>query len=162
MARRIVLRSSLDPVALATVLKARMPVTLGPNVPAGVIGQGSDRDMTLWYRRPDVTNSFQTRLVATIDPDGTGSRIAGRIGMSRSVGVFMGCWFGFLLFFIATAVPIVMVGHAPAAFTLPFLGIPAAMMGFGVLLLWIGRWHGNSDEAAILAFLAQTIDARPI
>ena len=157
---RIVLQSPLGPSAIATTLKD----VLGDRsaTPAkGVTGQGSEQDMTLFYFRPNIQNSFQTSLTATMEPVGGGTRIEGKIGTPASARIFMGGWFGFLTVFLALAGGGTIAAGAPLGDVLPLVAIPLAMMAFGALLWRLGTWTSKKDEAAILAFLATTVAARP-
>ena len=160
MARRIVLQSPLDPAAIATKLKH----VLGDRTAKpmkGVTGNGSEQDMTLFYFRPNIQNSFQTSLTATMEPAAGGTRIEGKIGTPVSARVFMGCWFGFLAVFLVLAGGGTIASGAPLNDVLPFVAIPLGMMAFGALLYRLGTWTAKKDEAAILAFLATTVAARP-
>ncbi len=159
MARKITLRSPLSPVALANKLKDALGgEKAAPR--AGVCGHGTDQDMMLFIYRPNFQNSFATNLIATMDADGSGTRIEGRIGPPGSARVFMWIWFGFLTFFIA-AVGGTMIasGHSPAADALLFV-IPLGMMVFGWGLWRLGTWNDAKDSAAILKFLADTVQAK--
>ncbi|MGY4397737.1 hypothetical protein ACVWZA_002934 [Sphingomonas sp. UYAg733] len=161
MARKIVLESPLDPVALATRLKTVLGGRDGQIKAAGVTGQGTDQSMMLFYFRPNIQNSFATNLTATMAAAGGGTRIAGRIGTPRSAGVFMGCWFGFLTVFLALAGGGMAVAGESFGAAWPLMAIPLGMMAFGGLLYRVGTWTAKRDEAAILAFLADTVSARP-
>lgn len=156
MARRIRLTSPLDPIALATRLKERVPASVDDRTVAQVIGRGSEQAMTLFYYRPHLHNDLATKLVATIEPDGSGSVIEGRIGAPTFGIAFLGCWMIFVLHFLLAG--IVFFGAFRGA-TL-FLLIPLAMLAFGALFGWFALRHGKRDAAAIRAFLAETVQAR--
>jgi hypothetical protein len=160
MARRITLTSPLAPEAIARKLKDVLGDRKAKPV-KGVTGAGSEQTMTLFYFRPNIQNSFQTSFTATMEPIGGGTRIEGKIGTPTSARIFMGCWFGFLIVFIGLAGGGTIASGAPIADVLPFVGIPLAMMAFGALLWRLGTWTSKKDEAAILAFLATTVAARP-
>ena len=160
MARRILLASPLDPTAIATKLKDVLGDRTTKPV-KGVTGNGSEQDVTLFYYRPNIQNSFQTRLIATMEPDGTGTRIEGKMGPPGSATAFLGCWFGFLTLFLLVGGGGILASDASIGDAILFIAIPGAMMGFGVLLWRLGTWTAKADEAAILAFLATTIAARP-
>lgn len=158
MSRRIVLHSPLDPVALATKLRG----VLGDEKAkpkAGVTGHGSEQDMMLFVYRPNVQTNVNVRLTATMQPDGTGTRIEGKIGPASNVTCFMIFWFGFLSIFLVIAAFSAVKG-APFEFWSIFGGIPLAMMVFGALLFRVGRGPKGKDEKAILDFLAHTVQAR--
>ena len=161
MARRIMLTSPLAPDAIARKLKDLLGDRSAKPV-KGVTGAGSEQDMTLFYFRPNIQNSFQTSLTATMEPVGGGTRIEGKIGTPTSARIFMGCWFGFLTVFLALAGGGTIAAGAPLGDALPFVGIPLAMMAFGALLWRLGTWTAKKDEAAILDFLATTVSARPV
>ena len=158
MGRRITLHSPLDPVALAKKLR---DVLGGEKAKpkAGVSGHGSEQDMMLFVYRPSIQTNMNVRLTATMQPDGTGTRIEGRIGPARSVTFFMIFWFGFLSIFLIAA-GFAAAGGAPFEFWGMFGGIPLAMMVFGAVLFRVGRGPKGKDEAAILEFLVRTVQAR--
>ncbi|MFA6114853.1 MAG: hypothetical protein WC729_12690 [Sphingomonas sp.] len=158
---RIVLQSPLSPAAIATKLKEVLGDRTARPV-KGVTGNGTEQDMTLFYFRPNIQNSFQTSLTATMEPAGGGTRIEGKIGTPASARVFMGCWFGFLTVFLALAGGGTIASGAPLGAIVPFVAIPLVMMAFGALLWRLGTWTAKQDEAAILAFLATTLAARPL
>jgi hypothetical protein len=161
MARKIVLGSPLTPVALAKKLKTALGGR-DREVKAGVTGQGTDRDMMLFYLRPNVRNAFPRALTATIEPDGDGSRIAGKIGAPPSAAVFLGCWFGVLTLFLALAAHWMIESGTPFGDGWRLIAIPLALIAFGG---WLYRRSANTakeDEAAIFAFLADTVSARPV
>ena len=158
MARHIVLTSPLDPMAIATKLKDLLGD--GNAAPVkGVTGNGSEQSMALFYFRPNIQNSFQATLTATIEPEGSGARIEGLIGTPRSLQVFMWCWFGLL------STMLVMVGSGMIASRAAFgdklflVAVPVGLMAVGALLLGVGNRVAKTDEAAILAFLETTIAA---
>jgi hypothetical protein len=158
---RIVLHSPLSPAAIATKLKEVLGDRKATPV-KGVTGRGSDQTMTLFYFRPNIQNSFQTSLTATMEPAGAGTRIDGKIGTPTSARLFMGCWFGFLTLFLGLAGGGMIASGAPLGEMLPFVAIPLGMMAFGGLLWRLGTWTAKKDEAAILAFLATTAAARVV
>lgn len=159
---RVTLRSPHDPITVANRLKAAVGDTLDADTPKRVTGNGTDQSMTLWVHRPRIRNSFRTRLAATLEPDGTGTRIAGDLGAPRFVTLFTGCWFVFVAIFTVPSMGLALFGGLPLRHTLAFALIPIAMIVFGTLLIVAGRWHGKRDAADILAFLEKTIDAHPI
>ena len=161
MARRIVLQSPLAPDAVARKLQEVLGDRKATPV-RGVTGRGSEQSMLLFVYRPNIQNSFETSLNATMEPAGGGTRIEGKIGPPTSARIFMGCWFGFLTIFLAVAGGGMIASGARLGDAAPFLGFPLAMMAFGALLWRLGTWTGKKDEAAILAFLATTVSARPV
>ena len=161
MARRITLTSPLAPEAIARKLKDVLGDRKAKPV-KGVTGAGSELTMTLFYFRPNIQNSFQTSLTATMEPIGGGTRIEGKIGTPTSARIFMGCWFGFLTVFLGLAGGGTIASGAPLEDIVPFVTIPLGMMVFGGVLWRLGTWTAKKDEAAILAFLATTVAARRV
>jgi hypothetical protein len=158
VARKITLRSPLSPVALANKLKGALGGEKA-TPKAGVCGHGTDQDMMLFVYRPNFQNSFATNLTATMDADGTGTAITGKIGTPASGIVFMWVWFGFLGFFIVAS--LIGLGTSGSLSGMwPMVAIPVGMMGFGWLLWTVGTWSDKADQAAILKFLADTVQAR--
>lgn len=159
MARPIVLTSPLDPVAIATKLKEVLGN--GDIAPVrGVTGKGSEQSMMLCYFRPNVQNSFQAALTATIEPEGGGARIEGEIGTPHSLFVFMGCLFGGLTAMLLLVGNGMIASGAAFGDKLFLVAIPLVMMALAALLLRVSARVAKTDEAAILAFLETTIAAR--
>lgn len=163
MARTIVLQSPLTPVALAT----RLRDVLGgrqDRAKAGVSGSGNEQEMRLFVYRPNIENSFAVSLTGEISAHGAGARITGKIGMPNSALIFMVGWFGFLFAVLGIASFVAMttgIGGDPSDTWFVF-AILIGMILFGVLLYKIGSWTAVKDTAAILEFLATTVDARPV
>ncbi|MEP7005800.1 MAG: hypothetical protein ABI810_07445 [Sphingomonas bacterium] len=159
MARHIVLTSPLDPIAIATKLKAMLGD--GNTAPVkGVTGSGSEQSMALLYFRPNIQNSFQAALTAMIEPEGSGARIEGMIGTPRSLVVFMWCWFGGLTAMLVTVGSGMIASRAAFGDKLFLVAVPVGLMAVGALLLSVGNRVAKTDEAAILAFLETAIAAR--
>jgi hypothetical protein len=158
MARRVILHSPLAPVTLAKKLR---DVLGGEEAKpkAGVTGHGSEQDMMLFVYRTSVRTNMNVRLVATMQPDGSGTRIEGKIGQPSNVTCFMIFWFGFLSIFLVVA-GVSAINGAPFEFWGIFGGIPLSMMVFGAALVRVGRGPKGKDEKAILDFLARTVQAR--
>jgi hypothetical protein len=159
MARHIALTSPLDPMTIATKLKHVLGD--GSTAPVrGVTGNGSEQSMRLFYFRPNIQNSFQATLAATIEPEGSGALIEGEIGTPRSVLVFMRWWFGGLAAFVIMVAGGIIASRAAFGDRLFLVAVPVAMMVFGALLYRVATSTAKTDEAAILAFLETTIAAR--
>jgi len=159
MARPIVLTSPLDPMAIATKLKEVLGT--GDIAPVrGVTGKGSEQSMMLCYFRPNVQNSFQAALNATIEPEGGGARIEGEIGTPHSLLVFMWCWFGGLTAMLLLVGNGMIASGAAFGDKLFLVAIPVGMMVVAALLLRVSAKVAKTDEAAILAFLETVIAAR--
>ncbi|MBP6011155.1 MAG: hypothetical protein KBA31_02910 [Alphaproteobacteria bacterium] len=82
--------------------------------------------------------------------------------MHTFVIVFMTVWFG-LLFGIGgpwflEGVSAALAGHLADVPPL-LLAIPATMLVFGIALVFFGRWLARNEEAELLSFLEDTIDA---
>jgi hypothetical protein len=86
MSRKIILHSPLNPVTLATKLR---DVLGGEKAKPkkGVTGHGSEQDMMLFVYRPNIQTNMNVRLTATMRPDGSGTRIEGKIGPASNVRV---------------------------------------------------------------------------
>jgi len=155
------LHSPYPPVALAERLKAALPATMTSGAPAQVTGYGTEARMTLWSHRPNFANSFKSVLSATIEADDGGSRIEGRLGPHTVTRMFLWFWMGLVVMFGLGGLPILIFARLPLVMALPMLGIPVAMLAMAGLIWRIGRRSAREDEARILDFLRETIDARP-
>lgn len=107
-------------------------------------------------------NSFQTHLYGTLHVEGGQTRVKCTARMRTFVMVFMTVWFG-LLFGIsgpwffegASAALAGRLADVPPL----LLAIPATMLVFGIALVFFGRWLARNEEAELLSFLEETIDA---
>lgn len=158
MARPITLHAPLTPVALATKLRDTLGGTdAAPK--AGVCGHGSEDDMMLFVYRPNVRDSFAVNLTATMTAAGGGTTISGKIGTPASGAVFLWVWFGFLTVFFALSLFGLMLSGGVGDKWPVLLG-PLGMMALGGLIWRFGTWNAKTDEAAILAFLSDTVEAK--
>ena len=155
------LHSPYPPVALAERLKAALPPTMTAGSASQVTGYGTEARMTLWSHRPNFANSFKSVLSASVEADGAGSAITGRLGPHVVTRMFLWFWMGLVVMFGLGGLPILIFARLPLVIALPMLAIPVAMLAMAGLIWWIGRRSAREDEARILDFLAQTIDARP-
>lgn len=155
---KIDLVSPHSPITAAGRLKKAVGATLTADTPKCVTGNGTEHEMVLWVHRPRVRNDFKTMLRATMEPYQGGTRIRGRIGAPISAGLFMGCWFSFVLIFLLVGL-VLALAAAPGdwSFHLPFILVPSLMLVGGGFMVWIGRRSGREDRDAILTFLRETI-----
>jgi len=156
------LHSPHPPVVLAERLKAALPETMTSGSAEQVTGYGTEARMTLWSHRPNFANSFKSVLSATIVAEGGGSVIAGRLGPHAVTRMFLWFWMGLVVMFGLGGLPILILARLPLVMVLPMLAIPVAMLGLAGLIWWIGRRSAREDEARILEFLRETVDAQPI
>lgn len=127
-----------------------------------VTGYGTEARMTLWSHRPNFANSFKSVLSATIAAEGGGSVIEGRLGPHAVTRMFLWFWMGLVVMFGLGGLPILILARLPLVMVLPMLAIPVAMLAMAGLIWWIGRRSAREDEARILDFLRETVDAQPI
>jgi hypothetical protein len=109
-------------------------------------------------------NSFQCRLSATLEDEGSRTRLRCRLGMHPSVTLFMAFWFcGVVLIgaevLVSTAAALLR-GDASAQAWMGIIG-PFGMLAFGVALVAFGRFLARNEREFLLNFLRATIDARP-
>jgi len=93
---------------------------------------------------PMVRNSFKPFLVGQFVKRGEHVFLVGRFTMLGFVKVFMTVWFGFLFVF-GVAAPFAQT--ASKSVTLAFVFGPITMCGFGVGLVWFGKWLARNDAA---------------
>ena len=118
--------------------------------------------MTLWSHRPNFRNSFKSVLSATVEAEGSGSVIAGQLGMHFATRLFLMFWMGLVALFGIGALGVILAAGMPVFVAFPMAAVPLAMLAFGCLLLFVGRRTARGDEAKILAFLRDAVDARPV
>jgi hypothetical protein len=123
-----------------------------------VVGRVSGGSVRL-RKRIGYRNSFQTFLIGSLKGRDGATIFRGRAGMHPFVTGFMAVWFS-LLVLIGGAAFAAAVGGLIAGQGQP-LGaiIPPLMLVFGVGLVCFGRWLARSEEAYLIAFVADAIDA---
>lgn len=128
---------------------------------ARVFGHGSQHEMTLRYARRDVENTMAPELDASMEPHGSGTRITGTLGRSRSGQLFPYIWHGFLSLFVIVGVTVAWFVPDALLFGVIFAGIPILMMIMGAIAFRTGGAKDDEDRREIMRFLAHEIDARP-
>ena len=93
---------------------------------------------------PMFRNSFKPFLIGQFVKRGEQVFLVGRLTMHGFVKVFMTVWFGFLVVF-GLAAPFAQTPSRSASFA--FVFAPIAMCGFGVGLVWFGKWLARNDAA---------------
>jgi hypothetical protein len=105
-------------------------------------------------------NSFQTLLFGTLADEGRKTRLHCRTGMHPFVALFMAIWLG-AVGMAAAVTMAVMLQPSNDAPGLEFAGaVPFVMLAFGVCLVGLGRRFAAGERERLIAFLAQTVDAR--
>lgn len=151
--------SPLPPQAIARKLMAIMDDPM-PDAKARVFGKGSERDMTLRYRRRDARTNMEPMLDAAMEPHAGGTRITGTFGAPPGARYFPYVWVGFLSLFVIGGVAAYIYIPGAGLFATFFAGIPMLMI-FGGLAAFRAQPNPAEDKAKILAFLAREIDAHP-
>jgi len=105
---------------------------------------------------PMVRNSFKPFLVGQFVKRGEQVFLVGRFTMLGFVKVFMTFWFGFLVVF-GVAAPFART--ASKSTTLAFIFGPITMCGFGVGLVWFGKWLARNDAAWLADVVKRAIGA---
>jgi len=113
-------------------------------------------------KRIHYRNSFQTMLVAVFSPHGSGSRISCELGMHTFVRVFMIVW---LTAAVGIGGPIafaalkawISTGAGPKQ-PVDIL-MPVGMPIFGIVLLLFGQHLARDENAFLLQFLEETVQA---
>ena len=163
MARKVRLFSPIGPIPLARKLKTEMDRkwTSEEKKNGRVMGGGTETEMVLKVERWKSRNDLATRLKASMEQERAGTLIEGRLGPDRGVGCFMLFWLSFVGFFLFIGLIILGSADAPLLFKIGFLAVPTIMLIGGFALFKFGRRNASEDEARILEFLADRVDARP-
>ena len=129
----------------------------------GVIGKVGENSLRVRKGlRMGMHNSFQTYLRATLESEGTSTRLTCHFGLHRFVAVFMLFWFGLVLIF---AVGFMVVGlRSIEAVDVPGVAfvVPLMMVPMGVGLVGVCRRMARGERQFLLDFLRETIDAREL
>jgi hypothetical protein len=105
---------------------------------------------------PMFRNSFKPFLVGQFVKRGEQVFLVGRFTMDGFVKVFMTVWFGFLVVF-GVAAPFAQTASRSGSFV--FVFAPITMCGFGVGLVWFGRWLARNDAAWLADVVKRAIGA---
>jgi hypothetical protein len=105
---------------------------------------------------PMFRNSFKPFLVGQFVKRGEHVFLVGRFTMHSFVKVFMTVWFGFLVVFGVTA-PFAQTVSRSGSFA--FVFAPITMCGFGVGLVWFGKWLARNDAAWLADVVKRAIGA---
>jgi hypothetical protein len=116
-------------------------------------------------RRIFYRNSFQIRLSASLLEEGAHTRIVCRFGMHPVVIAFLVVWVGALLFIgggeIVAGVVELISGSRPEARDLVGLLIPAMMLMFGAMILFVARYLAAREQLTLIGFVRETLKASP-
>lgn len=159
------LASPLSPTQCAQTLREAVDspwVFLGKKPVVGTVGE----DNAVLRKRIKGRNSFQTLLKVKMSGRTDGTALSCKGGMSLAVAIFITLWLGVVLViggavFLATVASLTGAGESEIP---PAIGlfVPPTLLVFGVLLLTIGRKMAKAEEAFLLAFVTQTLQARPL
>lgn len=152
--------SPLSPEDIARKLQKIMDDPM-PGAAARVFGKGSEREMTLRYRKRDAGTNMEPVLDAVMEPQGGGTRITGTFGAPPGARYFPYIWVGFLSLFVIGGVLAFLYIPGAGLFATIFAGIPLLMIVAGLAAFRSGS-DSADDKAKILDFLAREIGARPI
>jgi hypothetical protein len=121
-----------------------------------VVGRVSGRFVRL-HTRIGYRNSFQTCLTGTLEPRGEGTVFRGRMGLHPLVTIFLAVWFAGAVVIGATL--FVTAVRNPIGGGRDYVGlfVPPGLLGFGVALVWIGRYLARGEERFLVAFVAEVL-----
>ena len=153
--RRITLRSRLGQDQCVAALKQDMagwPFG-GTDLVRGRVG----RNKAVLTRRIAYGNSFRDLVTVHISSAGVGTRLDCVTAASLLARIFMAVWFGFLGFWWIAVIAISLAQRSSLAALMALFPIP--MLAFGVGLTAWGRRLSEKDEAVVLAYLRERLEA---
>lgn len=162
--RKVKLFSPLDPITLATKLKAEMEKR-EDNKDFHVFGGGTEEEITLLYGRPHILTGIEPKLRGTMRAHDGGTLIEAKTTKRGNPKKFFVIWFTFLIPFVAIGISSWFFDGPPLMFKIMFTGIPAIMIGAGILMFRQSLRKKPEDFGTIyhiLDFLEETVDARPL
>lgn len=121
-----------------------------------LVGYVRSGNLVVSRARPTMRKAFKPVLRASIEPTDEGCRIQGRYTLSRFVAVFIVFWFAFLGM-VGTIVGVLAVAGETGEGSLPVLGVVGVLVGFGVLVGWLGMYIGEGDTAVIETRIRQEL-----
>lgn len=162
--RTVKLFSPLDPIALATKLKDEMEKR-EKHKGFHVFGGGTEEEITLLYGRPDILTGIEPTLRGTMRAHDGGTLIEAKATKRGNPKIFFVIWFLFLIPFVAIGIGSWFFDGPPLMFKILFTGVPAIMLGAGILMLRRSLEKKPEEFGTIyhiFDFLEETVDARPL
>lgn len=109
-------------------------------------------------RRLNYRNSFQTVIHAELEPAGSGTTIRARFGAMLLAKVFMALWL-LMALLIGAGFFFAVVGGALQGVSAWGALFPFLFVGFGVLMIVVGRWAARNDESILLEIVREATQA---
>jgi hypothetical protein len=125
-------------------------------VEPAAVGTVTESRVKLQRVIPMFRNSFKPFLVGQFVKRGEHVFLVGRFTMDGFVKVFMTVWFGFLVVF-GVAAPFAHTVSRSGSFA--FVFAPIIMCGFGVGLVWFGKWLARNDAAWLADVVKRALGA---
>lgn len=150
-----IFHSSLPPVALAEKMLTLIGEGKKARAADGVIGNGSEQEMTLFVRRRK--NSPAIEYKADLEAEGSGTRIDGKFKSAGGLGLFKIIFLGIGAIFMAVGLG-GLVSGAPLLICLPFIGVPLFQWMILFTILRTMRKNGAEERKKILAFMHKHLE----
>jgi hypothetical protein len=108
-------------------------------------------------------NPYQTVAKGIFMPSPEGTRLVVRLGLSRWIRIFVGLWFGGIVFFTILAILLTMTQSPSLEAMLTRLAMPLLslllLFLFGAGTVWLGRWLARNEAEFLMRFLRETLEA---
>jgi hypothetical protein len=124
-----------------------------------ILGKIHERNFRLQKRR-SYQNSFAPFFYGKFTPSDGGTLIKGEFRLHPFVRAFMAFWFSFLTIFVIAALFLPSGGQPEAAGGRIFMLLTAGLLAvFGIGLVKLGQWLGDSERQTITIFLKRMLEA---
>lgn len=154
-----IFHSRLPPVALAEKMLKLIGEGKKARSADGVIGNGSEQEMTLFVRRRK--NSPAIEYKADLEAEGSGTRIDGKFKSAGGLGFFKIIFLGIGTIFMAVGLGGLASG-APLLISLPFIGIPLFQWVILFTILRTMKKNGAEERKKILAFMHKHLELEEV
>jgi hypothetical protein len=126
-----------------------------------ILGRADDRGIRICAARPHISNDFRTHLYARFVPDGSGSRLVGRLGWRPPVRLLTAAlggglafvWFGILGFAGRS-----LITGGPVRQTLAALLVVAVVLAIHAGITALGEHSARAEAAHLRAWLTARLD----
>jgi hypothetical protein len=158
-------RISLHSVESISDCRDRLVGSIGFNTVGPVLGSISGDKFHLYIAKKEFRNSFAPQFHGKLVAAHSSTTIVGRFRLHAFVRIFLALWFGGLIIISAKIAvlsikEILMKQTTTQTYIGPFPR--AAFLLCGLIMVYWGKVLGSDDEARIVAFLQNTLNARPV
>lgn len=156
--------SLLSPTQCAERLGSEVDSVFGLGGKLPLVGRVTP-SVAVFRRRFSSRNVFQAELTARFQPEGEGTRIYCRVGMSKPAAIFSMVWLGYVLLVAIGLGLLIVTGNLRPAPGMPeptMAAVPLVMAGFAAAMVVLGRRLVLREARVLGLFLADRLDVASV